>query len=98
MFALVTAASSSNHSTRVLPLVIWRKLKSVVAATVYANASGPGAAAASAKPGHNKQTTSAAVLCPLLIITNPKRQHCGCDPAVLYLSDLLPGYGCTKHP
>ncbi len=61
MLMLVAAASSTNLKTRVLPLVIWRKLKFVGEATVYPNASGPGAIAAIAKPGHNRQAASAAV-------------------------------------
>src|ERR1041384_3260316 len=88
MFALVTAASASNHNTRVLELVIWRKPKLVVAATVYPNASGPGAADPRAQPGHNRQTASVAVDCPLVIVYKPKGRGCGCLPAVFDLSDL----------
>src|ERR1043166_7522801 len=92
MFALVTAASSSNNNTRVLPLVIWRKLKFVVAATLYPNASGPGAAAARTQPGHNRQTTSAAVDCPLLIVTTPKWRGPGCDPPFF----ISATYDCSR--
>src|SRR5436309_12158182 len=65
MLALVIAASSSNHNTRVLALVICKKLK-FVATTVYPNASGPGAATARANAGHSKHTATTA-LCPLVI-------------------------------
>src|SRR5438093_13270135 len=84
MLMLVAAASSTNLKTRVLPLVIWRKLKLAVEATVYPNASGPGAIAASAKPGHNTQAASTVVNCPLLIVINLCCANVSTRPLNLY--------------
>src|SRR5579862_970123 len=81
MGALVTAPSSTNHSVRIPLLVISRKLKLVVEATVYPNASGPGALAANARRGHNRQTTSTAAARHFLIISKPL------SGAVLHVND-----------